>query len=209
MAKLTFTERTLASVKVDADNPLLTWYAPFIAAWPVDQCGSVPTPAMLAVAALFKKHGAGREAVWHAMTLRPEGATVQQFLRSGVANGTAHNHLKALCDAGYFERSKAPGPGQAITFHAAITEAGAAKLNELMVVAGLKKAPKVLAGIKAKAAKVSRKANKAKAAVEAASVAVGAAVAAGATEPAVAAHADAEPVAGADALEQLAAHFNS
>lgn len=201
MAKsLSVNERVLKSVNVDMQHQLTSYYQPFVDGWQVERMGSVPTPAMFAAAALFTKRGAGREAGWHAMALRPEGVTVAQYLATGIANGTAHNHLKALVTAGYFDRHKAAGAGNAITFTATFTEAGERALNDRLIAAGLRKAPKA-----SKPVKVKAKANKAKAKPEATP----------AVDPEGALleqveHAQAAPEAASpEALAALAAQFNS
>ena len=153
MAKLSFHEKALSGIKVDADHAALAWFEPFKANWAkwgVELLGSVPTPAMLTVATVtVKKLSPGLEAVNVAMACRPEGVRVSQYLNAAGAEGAAHNHLKALCNAGIFDAI----PNGAKTKFATLTEQGISEVNRLMVVKGLKAAPKV------KVVKVARKRN--------------------------------------------------
>lgn len=157
MAKpLTLTQRTLNSIPVSLDHPSLAKAQAWLNDWRPEN-GEPPTPAMLWVGAVTKKHGLGLEGLFVAMQLRPEGATVQSFMRASGAGGAAHNNTRALVKAGLFERLKTAGPGQSETFTLAFTEAGARFISDRMVADGLKKPSKP------KAVAVKAKANKAKA----------------------------------------------
>lgn len=164
MAKmLTITERVLNAVTqtgIDYSHPTLAKAAAWVNDWRAEN-GTVPTPAMLWVGAATKKQGMGLEGFFVAMQLRPEGATVQSFMRATGAGGAAHNNTRALCKAGYFDRLKTQGPGQSETFTLQLTEAGEKLVTDLLVSHGLKKAKPVKT---AKPVKVKAKANKTKAA---------------------------------------------
>lgn len=185
--------KALASIKIDADHPALAWfnkYLPNFDRWGVDKLGSVPTPAMIAVATVTCKKAAGVECVNVAMAVRPEGVQVSQYLNASGAEGAAHNHLGTLVKGGIFA---AIDRGAKVKC-AQLTEYGAAEINKLLIARGLKAAPKVS---KPKAVKVTRPRNK-KAAP---------------TEALVADQPVSEPVSEAPvsetALADLAAHFNS
>lgn len=202
--KLTITERVLSAINqtgIDYDHPSLAKAQAWVNDWRPEN-GTKPTPAMLWVGAATKKHGMGLEGMFIAMQLRPEGATVQSFMRATGAGGAAHNNTRALCKAGYFDRLKTQGPGQSETFTLQFTEAGERLINELLVTHGLKKAKPVKT---AKPVKVKAKANKAKAApvTEAVTEAVD-------TAPeAVAPEAVSTETATPETVAALAAHFNS
>jgi hypothetical protein len=194
--KLTDHEKALAAVKVAADHPKLGWFNQYVAnfeRWGVERVGTLPTPAMITVATVTCKKTPGIEAVNVAMALRPEGVMVSQYLNAAGAEGAAHNHLKALVNAGLFS----PIERGAKVKRAELTSKGAAEIERLLIVHGFKAAPKVKAG----AVKVARKRNAKPAPVEA--PVTDAPVDAPVTDAPVDA-----PVT-ETALTDLAAHFNS
>jgi hypothetical protein len=106
-------------------------------AWPA-MAGTRPSDALLTAAAVFSKRGlqggAGCEAGFVALQLRPEGATLQQLAVAFNA-GPAHNHTRALADGAggkgglhYFVRAKA-GTG---VFTLTFTDKGTKQLAALM-----------------------------------------------------------------------------
>jgi hypothetical protein len=153
--KLTDHERALAAIKVAVDHPKLGWFEQFKAnfeRWGVERVGTLPTPAMITVATVTCKKTPGIEAVNVAMALRAEGVMVSQYLNAAGAEGAAHNHLKALVNAGLFD----PIARGAKVKRATITGKGAAEIDRLLIAHGFKAAPKVKAGT----VKVSRPRNK-------------------------------------------------
>ena len=99
------TTNTTRPVTVDVltkVNPVagaLTWFDTILKHWH-REAGAKPTTAMLMVPVLLGKRPGG-EALHIAMTLRPEGCTVQQFCLAGSC-GPANNYRRALVKSGWF-----------------------------------------------------------------------------------------------------------
>ena len=174
---------------VKADAKALTWYASLLKNWPARWAGSKPSNAMLMVPHLLGKRP-GVEALHIAMCLRPEGCTVQQFQTAGSC-GPANNYRRSLVKTGWFTMTV---EGKPYAFKLAISKKGEARLDKCA--AAYAEAQTVTAvAPKAKAKRISHKANVTKAPVTPVSEA-----------PAVT---EAPATVEAPQLEALAAHFNA
>ena len=106
-------------------NPVagaLSWFDTILKHW-YREAGSKPTPQMLMVALLLGKRP-GVEALHIAMTLRPEGCTVQQFCLAGSC-GPANNYRRALVKSGWFSCTVT---GKPYAFTLGFTAKGEAKV---------------------------------------------------------------------------------
>lgn len=101
---------------------MLTWFDTYLRTWH-REAGSKPTNAMLMVALLLGKRP-GVEALHIAMTLRPEGCTVQQFCLAGSC-GPANNYRRALVKSGWFSCTVT---GKPYAFTLGFTAKGEAKV---------------------------------------------------------------------------------
>lgn len=125
MTKVTDNTAMLSSIKVNA--AALVWYADTLKGWH-KQAGSKPTQAMLMVPVLLDKRP-GVEALHIAMTLRPEGCTVAQFVLAGSC-GPANNYRRALVKSGWFSQTV---EGKPYAFKLTVTAKGQAKLDKAQV----------------------------------------------------------------------------
>lgn len=132
---------------------MLTWFDTYLRTWH-REAGSKPTNAMLMVALLLGKRP-GVEALHIAMTLRPEGCTVQQFCLAGSC-GPANNYRRALVKSGWFSCTVT---GKPYAFTLGFTAKGEAKVmtaQAALVAAGEQPAkPAKKAKRKAKAKKAA------------------------------------------------------
>lgn len=134
-------------------------YADVRKAWHVKLSGPLPSDSnyAAAIAVGYKRHG--KQALWFAMTLRPEGASVTQFTIAGAAFkgegscGPAHNKLREVKSRGMV--SVVQTPGTPMTWAVKLTARGQARLDKLVTDA--------IAGTPAMPAKAKGKAPKAKA----------------------------------------------
>lgn len=101
---------------------MLVWFDTILKHWH-REAGAKPTQAMLMVPILLGKRP-GVEALHIAMTLRPEGCTVQQFCLAGSC-GPANNYRRALVKSGWFSCTVT---GKPYAFTLGFTAKGEAKV---------------------------------------------------------------------------------
>lgn len=199
-----YTAATLA--KISANDTALAWFKPYLKKWPRNFAGEAPTNAMLMVALLLGKRP-GVEAGHLAMTLRPEGCTVQQFC-TAFSCGPANNYRRAMVKSGWFACTV---QGKPYAFKLTITAKGAARIERAVnEAAALATAGTVDATAKPAKGKARKAAKKGKGKPAAVPVTEQPAPQAPTNEPAPVTGEPAgevQPVT-AEALNNLASHFN-
>lgn len=147
---------TNAATKAPARDHRDYYRQAYLTNWP-REAGPAPTMALLdAVHAIDPGKRPGHEALNVAMCLRPQGASVREFLLASNAKGPAHNYRRALIGVDrVVTDAPLPGDGRAYRFKVTLTAKGAAMVKAAGVVL-----PK---GVDAPKAKAPRKPRAAKA----------------------------------------------
>ena len=133
--------------------------------WSTKLCGPKPTAEMVKLNYIIDAgRRAGVEVLWLAMTLRPDGATVGEYMRATSAGGAAHNNAAKYNTerngAGWFVRVPLPNSERAGRWQHVITDKGITQLDKrIAALSGVETKPVKAA----KPVKVKAKANKAKA----------------------------------------------
>jgi hypothetical protein len=133
--------------------------------WQVNKRGPKPTPEMVKFNYIIDGgRRAGDEPMWLALTLRPNGATVGEYMNATDAGGAAHNNAckyntERSGGAGWLVRVPLPNDTRAGRWQHVITDKGAAQLaKRVAALTGAADAKPVKA---TKPVKVARKRNKA------------------------------------------------
>lgn len=110
-------------------------HAPMLKAWSTKLCGPKPTPEMVVFNNIIdggRRVRPNDETVWLAMTLRPNGATVGEYMCATKAGGAAHNNAAKYNTerggTGWLVRVPLPNDTRAGRWQHVITDKGAAQL---------------------------------------------------------------------------------
>jgi len=110
-------------------------HAAILKGWSSKLCGPKPSPEMVKLNYVIDGgRRTGVETMWLAMTLRPDGATVGEYMRATSAGGAAHNNAAKYNTerngAGWFVRVPLPNTDRAGRWQHVITDKGIAQLDK-------------------------------------------------------------------------------